>query len=64
MFRKSNGQPYDTPFEYVLGIDGMCYAVLPDEYEAEDFLYEFGGVSIACCNGYMNGVQVTETLGM
>jgi hypothetical protein len=50
--------------KYIIGINGLCYAVLSNEQEAENYMEELGGVSIACCNGYMNGVLVTETIGM
>ena len=55
---------YSTPIKYVVGLDGKCYAVFANEYWAESYMDEFGGVCIACCDGYMNAVLVTETIGM
>lgn len=63
-YRTSNGQPWDVPTEFVIGSDGMCYAKLPNEYEAEEYMYEFGGVSFACVDGYLNGVLLHDTIGM
>jgi len=64
MFRTSNGQPYDTPVKFVIGLSGKCYAVLPNEWEAEDYMKEFGGARLDCLNGFFNGVLLQETLGM
>ena len=64
MIRTSNGQPYDTPVKFTIGLSGKCYAVLPNEYEAEDYKKEFGGVCLGFVGGFFNGVLLQETLGM
>jgi len=64
MIRISNGQPYDTPIKFTIGLDGLIYAVLRDEYTAEDYKKEFGGVRLDCVGGFFNGVLLQETLGM
>ena len=58
---------YDTPIRFDLGIDGLPYAILPNEFEAMDYadyavqgdnapLYSFGGL--------FNAVLLQPTIGM
>ncbi len=53
--------------EFVIGLDGMPYAVLPNEYEAKDyvnFALQYDTLPFACCNGFFNGVLLQRTIGM
>lgn len=55
-----------VPVKFVLGLDGLPYAVLPNEYEAEDYLKEYPELPRGqhCCGGFLNGVRLQETIGM
>ena len=53
---------YDTPIRFDLGIDGLPYAILPNEFEAED--YAENDEPLACFGGYFNAVLLQPTIGM
>lgn len=57
-----------VPVSFILGLDGLPYAVLPNSYEAEDYARILGDTSdypaLYCCAGFENGVRLQETLGM
>lgn len=57
-----------VPVEFIIGLDGLPYALLPNEYEAEDYLKLLGEnpkkTPLYCCNGFFNGVRLQETIGM
>ena len=54
-----------VPVHFIIGLDGFPYAVLPCEYEAEDYADLLGpGHLIGCCGGLFNGVQLVKTIGM
>lgn len=58
---------YDTPICFELGVDGLPYAVLPNEFEAEDyanFALKDTTLPFACCDGFLNGVLLQRTIGM
>jgi len=57
----------DTPIRLDLGLDGLPYAVLPNEFEAEDyakFALQDPTLPLACCTGFFNGVLLQRTIGM
>jgi len=61
--------PYEAsgvPIQFVIGNDGLPYAVLPNEYEAEEYLKEYPELKqqFYCCGGFYNGVRLAETIGM
>lgn len=55
-----------VPVQFIIGNDGLPYAVLPNEYEAEDYLRECPELDqqLYCCGGFFNGVRLSETIGM
>lgn len=55
-----------VPIDFTLGVDGLPYAILPNEYEAEDYLKENPELDqqLYCCGGLFNGVRLSETIGM
>lgn len=57
-----------TPIDFVIGIDGLPYAKLPNEYEAEDYIEifkdELENKVLYSCGGFFNGIRISETLGM
>lgn len=57
-----------VPVDFIIGNDGLPYAVLPNEYEAEDYQVIVGQNpetdSVFCCGGLFNGVRLQETIGM
>lgn len=61
-------QAAGVPISFEFGLDGLVYAVLPNEYEAEDYCtlieedYETYG--LYCFRGLFNAVKLHETLGM
>ena len=55
------------PVKFVIGLNGLPYAVLPNEYEAEDYIklvLKDDTRSFACCGGFFNGVLLQDTIGM
>jgi len=58
---------YDLPIRFDLGIDCPPYAILPNEFEAEDyanFALQDDTLPLACCTGFFNGVLSQRTIGM
>ena len=58
---------FDIPISFTIGLDGLPYAVLPNEFEAEDYanIYLQGdSFGLACCGGFFNGVRLQHTIGM
>lgn len=57
-----------VPVQFIIGSDGLPYAVLPNEYEAEDYAELIGkdpySYTQYCCGGFFNGVRLSETIGM
>ena len=61
-------QAAGVPISFEFGLDGFVYAVLPNEYEAEDYctLFEENHETygLYCFSGFFNAVKLHETLGM
>lgn len=61
--------PYEAsgvPVQFTIGSDGLPYAILPNEFEAEDYLNHHPELDpqLYCCGGFYNGVRLAETIGM
>lgn len=63
--------PYEAsgvPVQFTIGNDGLPYAILPNEFEAEDYLNHCldpnHNPQLYCCGGFYNGVRLAETIGM
>lgn len=62
--------PWDAsavPISFEIGLNGLPYAVLPNEFEAEDYIdfaLKDDSRVIACCGGFFNGVLLQDTIGM
>ena len=48
-----------TPIEFIIGNDGLPYAVLPNHC-----LDPNHNPQLYCCGGFYNAVRLAETIGM